>query len=84
MSGVRLEGVTKGYGQTPVVDALTLEVRPGELLSLLGPSGCGKTTTLNMVAGFIPADRGRIEINGYDVTAVPPFRRNTGREQRER
>lgn len=77
MGGVRLESVTKGYGQSPVVDNLTMEVRPGELLSLLGPSGCGKTTTLNMVAGFIQADRGRIEINRRDVTGVPPYRRNT-------
>jgi ABC-type Fe3+/spermidine/putrescine transport system ATPase subunit len=63
------------------VDALagvSLEVREGELFTLLGPSGCGKTTTLRCVAGFEKPTSGRIAFQGQDFTAVPPFRRGIG------
>jgi iron(III) transport system ATP-binding protein len=57
---------------------VSLEVREGELFTLLGPSGCGKTTTLRCVAGFEQPTSGTISFRGEDFTAVPPFRRNIG------
>jgi putative spermidine/putrescine transport system ATP-binding protein len=60
------------------VDRVDLDVAEGELVALLGPSGCGKTTTLRMVAGFIAPSAGRVLIGGQDVTARPPYARDTG------
>jgi ABC-type Fe3+/spermidine/putrescine transport system ATPase subunit len=57
---------------------VSLEVREGELFTLLGPSGCGKTTTLRCIAGFEKPSSGRILFQGRDFTAVPPFRRGIG------
>jgi len=72
---VRIHGVTKRYGSAVAVDDLTLDVQPGEFLSLLGPSGCGKTTTLRMIAGFEYPDAGDISISGRSVLNLPPYRR---------
>ncbi|GIW27521.1 MAG: ABC transporter ATP-binding protein [Meiothermus ruber] len=72
---VRLEGVTKRFGDQVVVDNVNLEIRDGEFFSLLGPSGCGKTTLLRMIAGFDTPDAGRIIIGGKDMTQVPPYLR---------
>jgi spermidine/putrescine transport system ATP-binding protein len=74
--GVRLERVTKRYGDQLAVDDLVLDIRPGEFLSLLGPSGCGKTTTLRMIAGFEHPDSGDILISGASVLGRPPYRRD--------
>jgi spermidine/putrescine transport system ATP-binding protein len=73
---VRLVGVTKRFGDVIAVDAIDLEVRDGEFFSLLGPSGCGKTTTLRMIGGFEEPTSGVIELDGVDVTWLPPYRRN--------
>ncbi|MFJ2535056.1 ABC transporter ATP-binding protein [Microbacterium maritypicum] len=72
---VRIDGVTKRYGAATAVDDLSLDVQPGEFLSLLGPSGCGKTTTLRMIAGFEFPDAGDILISGRSVLNLPPYRR---------
>ncbi len=72
---VRVERVTKHYGDVYAVDDVTLEVYRGELFSLLGPSGCGKSTLLRILAGFETPDAGRIFIDGVDVTATPPYAR---------
>jgi spermidine/putrescine transport system ATP-binding protein len=74
---VRLDHVTKRYGDVVAVDDLSLEIPPGEFFSLLGPSGCGKTTTLRMIGGFEDATEGRIYLGATDVTDVPPFKRPT-------
>jgi len=74
---VRLEGVTKLFGDVTAVDALTLEIPQGEFFSLLGPSGCGKTTTLRMIGGFEEITSGSIFLGDQDVTDVPPFKRAT-------
>src|SRR5215472_132605 len=66
---------SKHFGAVAAVDRVSLAVEHGELFALLGPSGCGKTTLLRMIAGFELPDRGRIVIDGSDVTAVPPYRR---------
>ena len=75
---VSLRGISKTYGDFTAVENLSLDVRRGELLCLLGPSGCGKTTTLRMVAGFVEPTAGSVFISGRDVTALPPYRRDTG------
>ena len=80
---VVLENVTKVFddpqrpeGRVTAVDAITLEIRDGELVTLLGPSGCGKTTALRMIAGFEAPTAGRILIHGEDVSRQPPHSRN--------
>jgi iron(III) transport system ATP-binding protein len=69
---VRLETVSKSFGLTQAVRAVSLEVRPGELLSVLGPSGCGKTTLLRLIAGFEKPDEGRVLV-GENTVAGPGF-----------
>jgi putative spermidine/putrescine transport system ATP-binding protein len=73
-----LDNVTALYGDSRAVDGLTIEVRKGELVSLLGPSGCGKTTTLRMVAGFVAPHEGKIILNEDDITKKPVHKRNIG------
>jgi len=75
---VELWDLAKAFGPVVALDGIDLAVIEGELLSLLGPSGCGKTTTLNLIAGFVQPTRGRIVIDGVDVTGVPPHRRDLG------
>ena len=72
---IRLDGLTKRFGDVVAVDDVSLEIRGGEFFSLLGPSGCGKTTTLRMIGGFDLPTSGRIELRGRDVTSDPPDRR---------
>ena len=72
---VRLVQVSKAFGDVYAVDHIDLEVVDGEFFSLLGPSGCGKTTTLRMIGGFEQPTSGRIELQGQDVTWLPPFKR---------
>ncbi|MFL5777236.1 MAG: ABC transporter ATP-binding protein [Chloroflexota bacterium] len=73
---VRLVDVVKKFGDVFAVDHIDLEVRDGEFFSLLGPSGCGKTTTLRMIGGFEQPTSGLIELQGQDVTWLPPYQRN--------
>ena len=77
-SGIRFEGVTVAYKGTVALDALTLEVAPGEIMAIIGPSGCGKTTALRAVAGFVRPTSGRIRIGKQDVTGLPPHARDIG------
>ncbi|WP_338662191.1 ABC transporter ATP-binding protein [Pararoseomonas sp. SCSIO 73927] len=73
-----LQGVGKRYGDFVAVHDASLEVASGEFLTLLGPSGSGKTTILMMVAGFVEPSAGRILLDGRDITALPPERREFG------
>jgi spermidine/putrescine transport system ATP-binding protein len=73
---VRLVQVVKRFADFVAVDHVDLEVREGEFFSLLGPSGCGKTTTLRMIGGFEQPTSGLIELQGRDVTWLPPYQRN--------
>jgi spermidine/putrescine transport system ATP-binding protein len=72
---LRLEGVTKRFGDFVAVDDLTLTVPQGSFFALLGPSGCGKTTTLRMVAGLEDPTDGRVLIGDEDVTYLRPYKR---------
>lgn len=84
MAQVRIEGITKQFGEVKAVDNFNLTVADGEFVSILGPSGCGKTTMLRMVAGFERATEGEIYIgdkmvsSSKNVTFVPPEKRNIG------
>ncbi len=73
---VQIDRVTKRYGDQTAVDGVSLDIAPGEFISLLGPSGCGKTTTLRMIAGFEHPDAGDIRISGTSVLGAPPYRRD--------
>jgi len=73
---VRLERVTKLFGDQTAVDDLSLDIERGEFFSLLGPSGCGKTTSLRMIGGFEEPTFGTIYLAGLDVTDQPPYRRS--------
>ncbi|MBT2647904.1 ABC transporter ATP-binding protein [Bacillus sp. ISL-34] len=75
---VEIKGAFKQFGANVVLNGIDLEVKQGELLTLLGPSGCGKSTTLNLIAGFLDADRGEVHIKGNNVTKVPPYKRDLG------
>ncbi len=77
-AALTIEGLSKTYDPKvgPVLDGIDLEVGRGELVALLGPSGCGKSTLLRLVAGFLHAERGRITIEGRDVSRVPTHRRD--------
>ena len=75
---VALESVSKAYGPVRALDGVDLAVCEGELLSLLGPSGCGKTSSLNVVAGFVEPDAGRVLLDGEDVTRRPAWQRGLG------
>jgi spermidine/putrescine transport system ATP-binding protein len=74
---VRLDRVSKHFGDLVAVHDLELEIGRGEFFTLLGPSGCGKTTTLRMVAGFEEPTGGRVLIDGQDVVELPSYRRPT-------
>nr|MBP6784675.1 ABC transporter ATP-binding protein [Verrucomicrobiales bacterium] len=69
------ENVTKCFGDFVAVSGASFSVGKGEIFSLLGPSGCGKTTLLRLAAGFIAPDKGRILLNGRDITCLPPEKR---------
>ena len=75
MAEIKIENVTKRFGDFVAVDDVSLTVEDQEFVVLLGPSGCGKTTLLRAIAGLGMADAGRISIGGRDVTYLPPRER---------
>ncbi|MFB4212427.1 sulfate/molybdate ABC transporter ATP-binding protein [Shouchella sp. JSM 1781072] len=75
---IKMTGIHKAFGTTPVLHNIDLEVEQGELFALLGPSGSGKTTLLRMIAGLETANQGEIHINGKNVTNRSPRERKVG------
>jgi branched-chain amino acid transport system ATP-binding protein len=71
---LRLEGVSKAFGGLQAVRDVSLDLQQGEILGLIGPNGAGKTTLINLIAGFYQPGRGRIFLDGREVTGRPPHR----------
>lgn len=78
MAHLVLQDLTQRFEGLTALDRLSLEVAPGEILTLLGPSGCGKTTTIRLIAGFLQPTAGKILVNGRDIGPIPPEKRNMG------
>jgi lipopolysaccharide export system ATP-binding protein len=74
--GLEAQGLSKSFWQRKVVDNVSLVINRGEVVGLLGPNGAGKTTTFYMVVGLLTPDRGRILLDGVDITALPMYRRS--------
>ena len=72
---LRVEHLSKSFGDVRVLDDVSFELRRGEFFTLLGSSGCGKTTTLRIISGIEAPDSGAVYVNGEDVTALPPNKR---------
>jgi putative spermidine/putrescine transport system ATP-binding protein len=73
---IRVLGLRKNYGSVVALDGVDLTIGPGEFFTLLGPSGSGKTTLLRLIAGFERPDAGVIELDGRDISRVPPYSRD--------
>ncbi|MBU6299662.1 MAG: LPS export ABC transporter ATP-binding protein [Alphaproteobacteria bacterium] len=73
--GLVVTRIAKSFNKRPVVRSVSLSVKRGEVVGLLGPNGAGKTTCFYMITGLIPVDGGTIEVDGYDVTRLPMYRR---------
>jgi thiamine transport system ATP-binding protein len=73
-----VDDVTVEFGARVVLDSVCLHVAAGEMVALLGPSGSGKSTLLRVIAGIVPADGGRVVLDGVDITSVPTHRRSVG------
>jgi len=72
---IRLENISKTYGDTKVLNELNLSIEKNEFLTLLGPSGCGKTTTLKIIGGFETPDSGSVYFEENCINDIPPYRR---------
>ena len=73
---LELQGIAKHFGETDVLNGVSIAIGKGEFITLLGPSGCGKSTTLRIIAGLETPDEGRVLLNGKDVTDAEPNQRD--------
>ncbi len=73
---IRLQKITKKYGDHVIIPSMDLTINDGEFLTLLGPSGCGKTTLLRIIAGLEQPTSGSVFLDGEDVTILPPYERD--------
>ena len=75
---VEFQDIALAFGRTEVLRNISLSIEPGEFFALLGPSGSGKSTLLRVIAGFAQAQSGRVLVDGRDISAVPPWKRDIG------
>ena len=75
---VEFQDIALAFGKTEVLRNISLAIEPGEFFALLGPSGSGKSTLLRVIAGFARAQSGRVLVDGKDISAVPPWKRDIG------
>lgn len=75
-ASIRIEAVSRQFGQAIALDGINLEIKAGEFFTLLGPSGCGKTTLLRLLAGLEAPDAGTIELGGVSMAAIPAYQRS--------
>lgn len=75
---IRIRSVSKTYGDSIVLQEIDLDIRGGEFLTLLGASGSGKSTLLNIIAGFTKSSGGSVEVDGHDISRLPPHKRGLG------
>ena len=73
---LELKNIKKRFGETDVLNGITLSIKKGEFITFLGASGCGKTTTLRIIAGLEEPDSGTVFLDGKDVTSIPPNQRD--------
>ena len=74
-TGLVSEALSKAYGGRRVVEDVSVAIGPGEIVGLLGPNGAGKTTSFYLILGLVPADQGRVLLDGHDITAYPMYLR---------
>lgn len=74
-TSLKAMNLRKSYRKREVVRGISMEIKEGEIVGLLGPNGAGKTTTFSMIAGFVTPTAGKLEINGKDITKMPPHKR---------
>ena len=75
MGSIELSGIEKWFGEAQVIKGIDLKIKAGEFIIFVGPSGCGKSTLLRMIGGLEETSRGKITLNGRDVTDEPPAKR---------
>ena len=68
---IKVEGLTKRYGDVMAIEDLSFQVRKGEIVGFLGPNGAGKTTTMRIITGFLPSTEGTVSVSGYDIFEKP-------------
>ena len=78
MVSIKLEDITKTFGEVVAVNDVQINIEESELFTLLGPSGCGKTTLLGVIAGFYYPENGRVFFDDENITRLPPYKRDTG------
>lgn len=73
---IKVQNLTKKYGNIVAIDNISFQVNKGEILGFLGPNGAGKTTTMRMITGYMPASEGKVEVSGFDIADDPIAAKN--------